>query len=333
MPEPVLLSIVLSFRNEAACIPALVERLAQTLSRAAVSYELIFVDDASTDESLALLANRAAADPRIKIATMARRFGQSECAVAGLALSQGAAVILIDADLQDPPELIPTLLERWRGGADVVYTVRTARHGEWLVKRLITRAAYRVVNLVANIELPIDAGDFRLLSRRVVDELLRLPERTPYLRGLTAWVGFKQVPVYYERQPRVGGRTHFPLLSANPARMFLAGLTSFSSAPLAIALVLGLITCGGTVVAAIAMAFLQLRGAGVPSWWWIVLGFSLLGGLQLAGLGIVGVYLGRMHENVLRRPRYIIDRTIGFDEPLPDSWSKSATAVREVRGA
>jgi polyisoprenyl-phosphate glycosyltransferase len=313
MPEPVLLSVVLSFRNEAACIPELLDRLTRTLTQAAVRYELIFVNDASTDESLTLLTARAATDPHVKIVTMARRFGPSECAVAGLTLSNGSGVILMDADLQDPPELIPTLLDRWRGGADVVYTVRSARLGESLVKRLVTRAAYRVVRLVADIDLPIDAGDFRLLDRRVVDELLRLPERTPYLRGLVAWVGFKQVPVYYERQPRHGGRTHFPLFSANPARTFLAGLTSFSTVPLVIILVCGLMICGGTLAAAGAIALRALSSTPVPAWTWIVLGFSMLGGLQLTGLGIVGVYLGRLHENVQGRPRYIVDHTIGFE--------------------
>ena len=225
----------------------------------------------------------------------------------------------MDADLQDPPELIPTLIDRWRDGADVVYTVRTARHGESLIKRLVTRAAYRVVRLAANIDLPIDAGDFRLLSRRVVDELLRLPERTPYLRGLVAWVGFTQVPVYYERQPRYGGRTHFPLFSTNPGRTFLAGLTSFSTAPLVIILVCGLIICGGTLAAAGVIAIRALSGAHVPTWSWIALGFSLLGGLQLVGLGTIGVYLGRMYENVQGRPRYIVDHTIGFEPSDPDS--------------
>jgi glycosyltransferase involved in cell wall biosynthesis len=317
MPEPALVSIVLSFRNEAASIPELLDRLTRTLSQAAVRYELIFVDDASTDESLALLTARAAADPHVKIATMARRFGPSECAIAGLALAGGSAVILMDADLQDPPELIPTLLDRWREGADVVYTVRTARHGEPLVKRLLTRTAYRVVRLVASIDLPIEAGDFRLLSRRVVDELLRLPERTPYLRGLVAWVGFRQVPVYYERQPRHGGRTHFPLLGTGPGRMFLAGVTSFSTAPLVIVLVGGLAVCGGTLAAAGVIAMRALSGAHVPAWSWIVLGFGMLGGLQLVGLGTIAVYLGRVYENVQGRPRYIVDRTTGFETSDP----------------
>ena len=148
MPEPALVSIVLSFRNEAASIPELLDRLTRTLSQATARYELIFVNDASTDESLALLTARAATDSHVKIATMARRFGPSECAIAGLALANGSAVILMDTDLQDPPELIPTLLDRWRDGADVVYTVRTARRGESLIKRLVTRAAYRAVRLV-----------------------------------------------------------------------------------------------------------------------------------------------------------------------------------------
>lgn len=312
---PALVSVVLSFRNEAESIPELIDRLTRAFAPVPVAYELIFVNDASTDASLNLLTAAAAREPRIKIVTMSRRFGPSECAIAGLTFAKGAAVILMDTDLQDPPELIPQLIHEWQAGADVVYTVRTVRRAESLVKRFMTRAAYRIVRAVAAIDLPVEAGDFRLLSRRVVDELLKLPERSPYLRGLVSWVGFTQVPVYYERAPRFAGRTHFPLLlSANPWRTFLAGLTSFSMTPLVILLPLGL---GIGAVSLGASALLLMVGAwrqSVPAWAWGALGLSFLAGLQLAGLGLIGVYVGRIAEDVRGRPRYIVDSVAGFDE-------------------
>ena len=256
MPDgsPPVVSVVLSFRNEAEVLPELLRRLTNVLASLRADYEVIFVNDASVDGSLALLTNAARTDGRLKVMTMSRPFGPAECALAGLAFSRGEAVVLMDADLQDPPELIPTLVARWREGADVVYTVRTVRHGESVLKSWLTRLAYRFLRVTANIDLPVEAGDFRLLSRRVVHELLKLPERSPYLRGLVAWVGFKQVPVPYERQPRFAGHTHFPVLrSVNPWRTLFSGLTSFSTAPLAALLPLGLALSAGCCVAAAAI--------------------------------------------------------------------------------
>lgn len=321
--SPPLLSVVLSFRNEAAVIPELLRRLNRVLSALDIEYELIFVNDASEDDSLRLLTEEASGNRRLRIITMSRRFGPAECALAGLAFSKGRAMVLMDADLQDPPELIPSLVDRWREGADVVYTVRTARRGESAIKMGLTRAAYRILRMVANIDLPVEAGDFRLMSRRVVDELLKLPERTPYLRGLVAWVGFKQVPVYYERQPRFAGRTHFPLLgSLNPLRTFLSGLTSFSSAPLVVLLPLGLAICVGSVGAALAIWITPQWRTAVPLSGMVGLGISALCGLQLASLGLIGVYIGRIYEDVRGRSRYIIDSVIGADAGAPSSSSE-----------
>jgi dolichol-phosphate mannosyltransferase len=304
------LSVVISFRNEAAVIPELLRRLGLALAAAGVSYEIVFVNDASTDASLRLLADAAGADRRIKVLTTSRPFGPAECALAGLAHASGRAVVLMDADLQDPPELIPTLVARWRDGADVVYTVRTARHGEPLLKPFFTRVAYRLVNAGAEIPLPIEAGDFRLMSRRVVDELLKLPERNMYLRGLVVWVGFTQIAVPYERHPRFAGRTHSGWFrSPNPWRTLLAGLT-FSSGPLTALLAAGLCISAASVAAA---AVIWLATGAMPLLALIAASLGLIVGVQLFGLGVLGLYVGKIAQEVRGRPRYIIDSAIGFE--------------------
>ena len=192
-PARPLVSVVFSFRNEADNIPTLVGRLEKMFAGQDVDYEVIFVNDASTDASLSLLVAERQRNPRITIVNMSRRFGVAEGVIAGMATSHGDAVVYMDADLQDPPEVIPALIDRWRQGADVVHTVRTRRHGENALKMAATRVAYRLIQLGSSIELPVDAGDFKLLSRPAVDHLLRLRESDPYLRGLVVWLGFNQV--------------------------------------------------------------------------------------------------------------------------------------------
>jgi polyisoprenyl-phosphate glycosyltransferase len=316
-PAP-LVSVVLSFRNEEQVLPRLVERLTLALSAVGVRHELVFVNDASSDRSRGLLEEARRQDARIKLINMSRRFGVAECVIAGMRRARGDAVITMDTDLQDPPELIPELVQRWRDGADVVYTVRSARPGEPRHKIALTRWAYRIIRAIANVELPVDAGDFKLLSRRVVDELVKLEEKDPYLRGLVAWVGFKQVPVYYERQPRPAGETHFPLFrSKGPFVTLVTGLTSFSMIPLTGFLALGSTVCLLAMLGGFwaVLRALQGQAAGL-----LALGSVLLfvSGVQLVGLGVIGIYLGRVFNDVRNRPRYIIESTAGFD-PDPDS--------------
>ena len=211
-----LVSVVLSFRNEAENIPTLVARLVAMFATQDVAYELLFVNDSSNDGSLETLVEARSTNPRVKIVNMSRRFGVSECARAGMSLSSGDATIIMDADLQDPPEVIPQLIEKWRQGADVVHTVRTHRRGESAAKMMLTRIAYRIIHIGSSIELPVDAGDFKLLSRAALDHLLALGESDPYLRGLVVWIGFQQAFVPYEREARHAGKTHFPFFSRNP---------------------------------------------------------------------------------------------------------------------
>lgn len=306
------LSVVLSFRNEEKVIPELIRRLRAALAQCNADYELIFVNDDSTDRSLELLKEQVAEDRRVKVITMSRRFGGTECLLAGIERAQGDAVIYLDCDLQDPPELIPEMVGEWRKGADVVYTVRTRRIRESRLKTLITGLAYRVIAALSEVSLPVDAGDFRLLSRRVVDELLRLTESEPYVRGLTVWIGFRQVSVRYERQPRFAGEGHFPLLGGNPAKVFLSGITSFSIVPLYLILLLGLASAALAAAGLTAAAVAALLGAATASAA-LTFFFVLLWAVLLTALGVVGLYVSRIYRDVRGRPRYIVAETIGFD--------------------
>jgi dolichol-phosphate mannosyltransferase len=312
--ERALLSVVLSFRNEAEVIPELIGRLRNAISGAGLDYELVFVNDASSDGSLALLERYHREDPAVKVVNMSRRFGVAPCVLAGMRYASGDAVVYMDADLQDPPELIPELVARWREGADVVYTVRTARHGENKGKMWLTRMAYRAVGRLAEIELPEEAGDFKLLSRRAVDHLLELGEHDLYVRGLVTWLGFRQVPVSYERQPRGAGVTHFPLLQLGPVAAFAAGVTSFSHVPLFVFLVLGLAGLGLSGLALLGVGLLALFGAASAAAAWIAFG-GLLWSTLATGIGVVGLYVARIHRAVLGRPRYIVESTLGLEEP------------------
>ncbi len=234
-----LISIILSFRNEEEVLPELIERLDAVFSKLPDDYELIFIDDDSTDGSNGLLAERAAKDSRIKLITMTRRFGVAECLMAGIAHSSGDAVVYMDTDLQDPPEVIPEMIEKWRDGAEVVYTVRTHRHGELALKMWLVRMAYRMINVAAEVKMPVNAGDFRLLGRRVYKKLLSLEEKDPYPRGLVPWIGYRQEPVYYQRDERAAGDPINTLLgSLDPYKVFVSGMTSFSMAPIFLIFVL-----------------------------------------------------------------------------------------------
>jgi dolichol-phosphate mannosyltransferase len=313
MTESPLVSVVLSFRNEEGVIPELIARLQQALSGAGLAYELVFVNDASSDGSLALLEQHHREDPAVKVVNMSRRFGVAPCVLAGMRYAQGDAVVYMDADLQDPPELIPELVARWREGAEVVYTVRTARHGEHGAKMWLTRMAYRAVARLAELDLPEEAGDFKLLSRRAVDHLLAFGEQDLYVRGLVSWLGFRQVAVPYERQARAGGESHFPLLRLGPVAAFATAVTSFSHRPLIFFLLLGL--AGGALsgLALFGLGAAYLLGAATSASAVLVAFGVLLWSTLAAGIGVLGLYLARIHREVLARPRYIVESTIGLE--------------------
>jgi dolichol-phosphate mannosyltransferase len=224
----------------------------------------------------------------------------------------------MDTDLQDPPELLPTLIKCWQGGSDVVHTVRTARAGESAVKMALTRVAYRLIRAISDIDLRVEAGDFKLLSRRAVQTVLTLPESDPYLRGLAVWVGFRQEYVPYERLPRAAGVTHFPFFSPNPWRTVLSGLTSFSVTPLLIWGPLGLV-----VLLAGLGALVWALTVNASSWQWVLTAVLILSGVQLIGLGVIGLYLARVYRDGRRRPAYVIAETIGWSDRSPQPPDRS----------
>jgi dolichol-phosphate mannosyltransferase len=308
-PTNPLVSVVFSFRNERENIPTLIRRLDAMFGALPADYELLFVNDASTDGSLDLLLGERDRNPRVKILNMSRRFGVAECMRAGMAAASGDAVVYMDADLQDPPEIIPQLIDRWRAGADVVHTVRTRRHGESALKMRLTRVAYRLIQSGSSIELPVDAGDFKLLSRAAVNHLIALRESDPYIRGLVVWLGFTQAFVPYERDARHAGRTHFPFFSRNPWKTFAMGLTSFSFLPIYLCVALA----GAGVAFAAALAI-----------WAIVSSSPLIGAMALlaffwattvGAIAAVGIYVVRVYKDVRGRPQYIVASTVGLPSP------------------
>ena len=294
-------------------MPELIRRLVVVLSKEPEEYELVFINDSSTDGSSELLLQARAENPRIKIVNTSRRFGMVECIIAGLEYATGDAIIYLDTDLQDPPEVIPEMLAKWRDGADVVYTIRTKRKGENPLKMWLTRQAYRLIGSISDVDLPVDAGNFRLITSKMRDQILQLRETEPYLRGLVRWIGFRQEPVYYEREARHAGECHVPLFGTGPAKEFILGLTSFSTVPIFIILLVGLFTS--------ALSFGGLSVIGLSGIWGGISGqaaliafMGLLWGILMFSIGFVGIFVVRTYKDVRGRPRYIIKDTVGFDD-------------------
>jgi len=301
-----LLTFVFSFRNEEENIPELVRRVsAVATSMDDLQYELIFVNDDSTDKSVELLEALQTTHP-ITIINMSRRFGVTPCVLAGFAHARGDAVVYMDADLQDPPEIVPEMVMKFRNGAEVVHTTRTHRDGEGAIKMWSTKNAYRLINYFSEIHLPQNTGDFKLLSAKVVREILTLKEYDPYLRALSVWVGYRQDFVFYRREPRWGGVTKFPLLSKGPVREFIRGLTAHSAAPLYISFFLGLITsllAVGLIVYAAITKLLGVAAPGAPS---VLISVAFFNGIVLMTNGVIGLYIARIYNEVKGRPKYIV---------------------------
>lgn len=315
--EP-FLSVVLSFFNEQENIPELVRRLRAALTPiCGERYELIFVNDASTDRSLELLKQLARGQRDIKVVNMSRNFGVSICVMAGLRYAKGDAVIYMDADLQDPPELIPTLVAKWQEDpeVEVVYTTRRSRAGESAWKLAITRLGYRILHATSDIKLVPDSGDFKLLSRRVVNELLKMQESKPFVRGMVTWVGFKQVQVLYDREARHAGQTHYPVLGWRVISNFLdSALISFSDVPLKIALFLGFFVSVGAFLWLIGVFVMKFLGYTLGGWAAIMSTMLVLGGVQLLTIGVLGLYINAIFRETRQRPHYIVKDTFGFDD-------------------
>jgi len=301
-----LISMVFSFRNEEGNIPELVKRVDTSLSSISdVEYEMIFVNDDSSDNSLDLLIKLQSSYP-IKIINMSRRFGVTPCVLAGFSQTKGDAIIYMDTDLQDPPELIPQLVERFRNGAEVVHTTRTHRDGETAFKMWLTKKAYQTINFFSDIELPENTGDFKLLSRKVVEHILSLPEADPYMRGLAIWVGYRQEFVLYRREARFEGETHFPLLGKGPVREFVRGLTAFSAGPLYLSFFLGLFTSLGSVALVLYAVASKVMGLSAPGISGVLISVAFFSGIILLTNGLMGIYLARIYNEVKGRPKYIV---------------------------
>jgi len=304
LTQTVVYSLVAPIYNEAETLPHFYRRALAALEDLEEPFELILVNDGSSDGSDHILRRLQARDPRVRVVEFSRNFGHQAAISAGLAHARGQAVIIIDSDLQDPPELILEMVERWKDGAEVVYAQRAARAGETRFKLLTASLFYRLIARLTDIDIPRDTGDFRLLDRRVVDALVALPEHHRFMRGLSAWVGFRQEAVRYERAERFAGSTKYPLRKM--LRFSLDAITGFSYAPLQLATTFGFVLAGLSLLAIVVAALLRLTTGAIMGQASTLILVLLLGGIQLIFLGVIGEYLGRIYDEVRRRPLYIV---------------------------
>jgi len=318
MNGPVL-SLVLPIYNEEEIIPELDRRLKTFLANVGAGvgedWEVVFVNDGSRDKSLPMLLELVAAEPRYKLLSFSRNFGHQLAITAGVDRAEGEAVVVMDADLQDPPEVVADMLTKWREGFDVVYAVRGKRHGETLFKRFTAAAFYRIFQrLLGSLKIPLDTGDFRLMSRQVVMTLRALREQHRFVRGMVSWVGFKQTAVRYDRPARVAGETKYPF--SKMLRFAIDGITSFSVIPLRVATWLGIVAGFGTMIVAAWAVYEKLFGRGVVQGWTTIMILVGLGSsAQLLMTGILGEYVGRIYEEVKRRPLYVVAEERNFPPP------------------
>jgi len=301
-----LLSIVFSFRNEEGNIEPLVNRISTTMKKIENwKYELIFVNDDSTDKSEQILIELQKNYP-IKIINMSRNFGIDPCVLAGFRNSSGDAIIYLHTDQQDPPEIIPDLIKKYEEGNEIVHTVRTKRKGEGKFRMFLTKIAYNVINTLSEINLPVQAGDYKLISKKALNEILKQKEFRPYVRGLSVWVGFKQDFIFYEREARGEGKSKMPLLSAGPITDFINGVTSYSLKPLYLGIIFGFVSIAISFLLIIYALFLKFNNLAIPGVTSIIITVSFFSGIILFTLGIMGIYLARIFEQTKGREQYVI---------------------------
>ncbi|MDJ0730449.1 MAG: glycosyltransferase family 2 protein [Crocosphaera sp.] len=323
MNNTVEISVIIPCYNEQEGLDQLFKRLLAILNSLNLSYEVVCIDDGSKDQTLKYLIDYHRRYPEIKVISLSRNFGKDIALTAGLENAQGKAIIPIDADLQDPPELIEQLIEKWREGYDVVYGKRRSRQGESWVKRVTANAFYRIIGRISSVPIPRDTGDFRLLDRQVVDAIKTMPERTRFMKGLFAWVGFKQTYVLYDRPNRLQGTTKWNYWKL--WNFALDGITSFSLVPLKVWSYLGVIL---SLLAFTYGSFLIIRtiilGIDVPGYASLMVTILFIGGVQLITLGILGEYLGRIYEETKQRPLYLIRERYGFQDELQSRQLESS---------
>lgn len=302
-----LVSVVVPAYNEAAVLQEFHRRLAATIDQLPQDCEVIYVNDGSTDSTIDIIHSLHGADPRVALVNLSRNFGKEVALTAGLEHAKGDAVVIIDADLQDPPELIPELVDRLQQGYDVVYATRKKRLGETWLKKTTATLFYRLMRNVSRVHLPSNTGDFRILSRRAVDAVIQLREHHRFMKGLFSWVGFRQTAIHYDRDPRYGGRSKWGYWQL--WNFALEGITSFTVAPLKISTYLGIVTAAGAFVyGAIIIVKTLLYGADLQGYPSLMVVILFLGGVQLIALGIIGEYLGRTFTETKNRPLYFVDK-------------------------
>ena len=319
-----LVSVVIPCFNEEDVIHATYRRLVEVLgSLVDVEFEFIFVDDGSCDRTPAILRNVQAADSRVRAVLFSRNFGHQIAVTAGIEHAVGDAVVLIDADLQDPPEVIGEMVVRWRTGVDVAYGTRASRDGESGLKLWTAKSFYRFINRISETEIPLDTGDFRLMDRKVVDAFLNMPERDRFVRGMVAWLGFRQEAVQYRRAARFAGETKYPWRKM--IHFAMDGILSFSHAPLRLAIWAGFVTAGVAAIGVIYALLVRLfTDHWVPGWALLFIGCLTLGSVQLVCVGAVGEYVGRIYGEVKKRPLYVVRERLGFAE------NRAALAPRKL---
>ena len=322
-----LLSVVVPCYNEEAVLRATHERLTSVLAgMSTLDYELIFVNDGSRDDTQLILTQLQLVDPHVRVLLLSRNFGHQIAVTAGLEEATGDAVVIIDADLQDPPEVIPQMVALWREGNDVVYGMRTDRHGESTFKLWTAKVFYRLINRLSETKMPSDTGDFRLLDRRVVEVINAMPERARFLRGMVSWAGFRQVSLPYERAARHAGESKYPLTKM--VSFAMDGIISFSLVPLKLAIWTGFlaiwIAVAGIIVAIVDRMLDKNLTRGWASLFVAVL---FMGGVQLVSLGIIGEYLGRIYTEVKRRPLYVVQERLGFAKKKEPAKNEEVNAV------
>lgn len=309
----VFLTIVAPVFNEEETIEKFYDRTVKVMDKLGKETELIFVNDGSTDKSLEKILNICSKDQRVKVVSFSRNFGHQIAITAGMDYASGEAIVCIDADLQDPPELIIQMVEKWQEGFDVVYAIRAERKGETFFKKITAKIFYRLIKRMTNIEIPLDTGDFRLISKKALKTIKSMREYHRFVRGMVSWIGYNQTGISFVREKRFAGVTKYPLKKM--IKLALDGILSFSYFPLQLATYFGFMVAGISFLGIMYVVFLKIfTNIPLPGWSSQMISILFLGSVQLICLGIIGEYLGRIYDEVKKRPLYIVEKAVGFDE-------------------